>query len=130
MTDMKKLIFLTLAVAAGPAPAQSPPIPVFYSVEQDDRDGQQADRLVREVLARPAFALHARRDAGVLVVSRSSRVDKLGSDDKARDFSFTLTFYRDGGRLAESEETCLHNKTDDCADQIAADVTGADTIGR
>ncbi len=128
MICMKNLIFLILAT--GPALAQSPPIAVFYAVEEDDHNGWLADGLVRQVLDRPAFALHAKRDAGVLVVSRSSRVDKLGSDDKVRDFSFTLTFYRDGGKLAESEESCLHNKLDDCADQIAADITSADTIGR
>jgi hypothetical protein len=125
---MKHSIWAALiaAFAGYPAMAQTP-IPVFY-VFADDRDGWMADKAIQAVLARPDFQARKKRDPDALVVARSGAVERDPGESNVKHFRFTLEFYRDGGKLGESQEECRTDKMADCDDQIAQDISAAAAI--
>lgn len=124
---MKKL--LVLALLAMPAMAQAAPVTVYYAFGGAVSGGWLVDQVMHNVLARPEFVAAAKRDPRVLEVSVMGKVTR-DPGENAKGFQFLMGFWRDGTKLGESVESCRTDKVADCADQLAADITSAEAIGR
>jgi hypothetical protein len=125
---MIKRLF-ALALLTAPALAQSTPVPVYFAYDGPGANRWLVDNAMHAVMDRPDLALATKRDAKVLEITVVGKVTRDGGDD-SKGYSFTLGFYRGGGRLGEASEYCRLDKPSDCTDQLISDITSADTLGR
>lgn len=122
----KMIAFLLLTV---PALAQSAPVRVYFAYDGPGANRRLVDDAMRVALDRPEMLAAAKRDDKMLEITVVGKVTRDNGED-SKGFSFTLGFYRDGGRLGEASEYCRTDKLSDCADQLVSDITSADAIRR
>jgi hypothetical protein len=122
-----KLALLTagaLAFVPQALQAQEQAISVYFQPSRD----QRLNNAITAALTRPPFVLHTQTTPGALVVAVP---DRIGVDRTSggNNWTFTVTFARDGDSLGQSVETCNEHKLSDCTDQLISDAKSAAEMG-
>jgi hypothetical protein len=114
-------VFLAAGFACQTSQAQTENIHVFIDpLLIKDIDNELLSNALKAALSAEPLVLEKKYSNGVLMITETDK-----PRFRRNGFEFSVSFFRDGGHLGDSIESCAANKISDCSDQLVLDVKAA-----